>query len=82
MSIFYNNIVYFIPFNDSIDYVIKNKIVTLSVVYYKGLSSNKVRFKIVVYVEDKKKEYTRIGVYKDGFYYFKIGGLICKTKID
>lgn len=36
MSIFYNNIVYFIPFNDSIDYVIKNKIVTLSVVYYKG----------------------------------------------
>ena len=82
MSIFYNNIVYFIPFNDSIDYVIKNKIVTFSVVYFKGLSSNKVRFKIVVDVEDKKKEYTRIGVYKYGLYYFKIEGLICKTKID
>ena len=82
MSLFCNNLVYFVPFNDSIDYIIKNKIVTLYVGQYKSLSSTKVRLNIIVIIEDKKKEYTRIGVYKDGFYYFKIEGLICKTKID
>lgn len=82
MDTFVNDYVYFIPYENYIQYVIKNQIVTFCVEYYKQISSKKIRLSVMAYIDRKKKNFTRVAVLKDGFYFFKINGLICKTKID
>lgn len=72
----------FIPYKEYIQYNIKNQIDTFCVEYYECIENNKIRLNIMGYIDRKKKHFTRIGVLKDGFYFFKINGLICKTKID
>lgn len=82
MDIFVNNFVYFIPYRGYIQYNIKNQIDTFCVEHYECIGNNKIRLDIMAYIDRKKKHFTRIGVLKDGFYFFKINRLICKTKID